>query len=223
MNKNKTSYSYILFDLDGTLIDSSECAIVATQKAFSELNLNIPLSKQIIHFMGTPIEISFKEMGANHLNEKDFNHLLSIFRNYYQTESYHHIKPFPEMENCLLHLKNNGKKIAIVTSKKTDVALSNLKQLGIEHYIDFIIGSDKVNQPKPHPESIITTLNHFNVVPNQFDTVIMIGDTTFDIDMGKTLQIDTCAVTWGAHSVNDLSISKPKYIVNNFTELLNIL
>lgn len=74
----------IVFDLDGTLVDSSRCAIEATHDAFAELSLPPPTAETTLHYMGIPIERSFREMGADALNDEQFSELLSRFRARYK-------------------------------------------------------------------------------------------------------------------------------------------
>lgn len=221
--KDIYKHTHILFDFDGTIADSSECAIISTQRAFSEMKLPVPTAEQIVHLMGIPIEQSFKEMGASQLILSDFEKLLSIFRNIYRVESENHIKGFPNMTESLIELKNQGKKIAIVTSKKTDVAIRNINQLGIEKYIDFVVGADQVTKPKPNPECILVALDFFGISKHSLQKVIMIGDTTFDIIAGKSANVDTCAVTWGSHNQKTLKECNPNYITEDFHSLLTIL
>lgn len=216
-------YTHILFDFDGTIADSSECAIISTQKAFSEIGLAIPTSEHIVHLMGIPIELSFKELGASHLSQNEFEKLLSIFRSIYRSESEQHIKGFPYMKECLSALKQQGKKIAIVTSKKTDAAIRNVQQLGISDYVDFLVGADQVIQPKPNPECVKVALDFFGIKQDNYKRVIMIGDTTFDIQAGQSANVKTCAVTWGSHSKELLAECNPDYITDDFYNLLDIV
>lgn len=216
-------YLYVLFDFDGTLADSSQCAVIATQSAFEQMNLPVPSVEQITQAMGVPIEVSFRQMGAACFDECRFNELLAVFREIYRNQSAHHIKGFASMNDALRTLKNQGKKIAIVTSKKSDVAIKNIKQLGIMAYIDVVVGSDKVAKPKPDPECVLTALGLLGVPPSEYAHAIMIGDATFDIDAGKSAGVASCAVAWGSHSVEQLAGSQPDYLVYDFDELLGVL
>lgn len=216
-------YLYVLFDFDGTLADSSQCAVIATQVAFEQMNLPVPSVEQITQAMGVPIEVSFRQMGAACFDECRFNELLAVFREIYRNQSAHHIKGFAGMNDALQTLKNQGKKIAIVTSKKSDVAIKNIKQLGVMAYIDVVVGSDKVVKPKPDPECVLTALELLGVPPSEYTHAIMIGDATFDIDAGKSAGVASCAVTWGSHSIEQLTAKQPDYLVNDFEALLGVL
>lgn len=214
-------YEYILFDFDGTLADSSECSVIATQQAFTKTGLQEPSTADIIDNMGIPIETSFKDFGAGLLSDEEFNHLLNVFRDIYREVGDSHITAFDGAKNLLKKLKEDGKKIAIITSKKTDVAYRNAEKTGLSEFIDVIVGSDLVTEYKPHPEGIFTALKTFDVNLNKQS--IIIGDAVTDISMGKNAGIDSCAVTWGAHSKAKLNNISPTHIAESFDELYNIL
>ncbi|HDR1876087.1 TPA: HAD-IA family hydrolase [Pasteurella multocida] len=215
-------YNTILFDFDGTLADSSNCSVVATQQAFEQFALPKPTAQEIIHFMGLPIEISFRKMGAAPFTEQQFAMLLDAFRQHYRELSDTLISAFPFALECVKQLKEAGKTTAIITSKKTDVARLNAQTLGLLPYIDVVIGSDLVKEYKPHPEGIFTALHALGVTVAQLSNVIMIGDAVSDIKMGQAANIDTCAVTWGAHSEQALKQASPNYLVHHFEQLTQL-
>ncbi|WP_279895547.1 HAD family hydrolase [Pasteurella multocida] len=169
-------YNTILFDFDGTLADSSNCSVVATQQAFEQFALPKSTAQEIIHFMGLPIEISFRKMGAAPFTKQQFAMLLDAFRQHYRELSDTLISAFPFALECVKQLKEAGKTTAIITSKKTDVARLNAQTLGLLPYIDVVIGSDLVKEYKPHPEGIFTALHALGVTAAQLGNVIMIGD-----------------------------------------------
>jgi phosphoglycolate phosphatase len=216
-------YEYFLFDFDGTLADSSECSVIATRGAFEALGLEAPSPELIVHFMGIPIETSFREMGAAHLSEEQFLELLKRFREIYKEAGDHHISAFPGGVEFLRHLKATGKKTAIITSKKTDVAQRNAQSIGIVDFIDVFVGSDSVQHYKPHPQGIEIALVKFEEKYSGKNNVIMIGDATTDIMMGRSAGVSTCAVTWGAHSREALVTSNPDYLVDDFASMRNVL
>lgn len=219
-------FEYIFFDFDGTLADSSDCVIKATQSAFTSINLNPPLSADIIDMMGIPIEVSFLDLGARSVSKDTFDNLLASFRKYYKEFADHELRAFPGAVELLKTLKSDktiAPKIALVTSKKTDVASSNSQSLGLYSYFDVIIGSDKVMHYKPNPEGIFVALQYFNVETQAALNAIMIGDATFDIQMGQSAGIKTCGVSWGAHSAAKLQMVKPDYLVHNFKDLLDVI
>lgn len=99
---------------------------------------------------------------------------------------------------------------------KTEFAIRSCEYLGISSYFDLYIGDDMVVQKKPHPEMLLHTLKELRVDKTQ---AVMIGDATTDIEMGNAIDMDTIAVTWGAHSEQLLRTAHPTKVVHKFSEL----
>lgn len=209
-----------IFDFDGTLGDSSQCGLIATQEAFDELGYPVPSHEQIEYYMGIPIEQSFKLMLQNIVSDEDFNHLLTTFRHKYALYEEDYLSSFPNINETLSQLKANGAQLFVLSSKKTEVLERNMTALGLSHLFTEVIGSDKVTAYKPDPAGILYLINHYNLDSQQ---TMMIGDATFDIQMGKRANVYTCAVTWGAHTKELLLNESPTYLVNNANEWLNFI
>ncbi|WP_060868555.1 HAD family hydrolase [Chryseobacterium indologenes] len=221
MEKTPDSLQTIVFDFDGTLADSAQCGVIATTEAFKSHGLPVPKDKDITDLMGIPIETSFKTLGADILNEQQFNELLSSFREIYKSNSESSIVLFPGIYEMLDTIKKDKKNVAIVSSKKTEVLKKNCKQLKIDHFIDVFIGSDLVQLHKPAPEGLHLALKLIN--NSDLAKAIYIGDATVDIMMGTSAGVKTCAVLWGAHSEEELLNSNPTYIAPDVFTLENIL
>lgn len=206
-----------IFDFDGTLADSKLCSILATQAAFKACNLNSPSEDQITHYMGIPIEQSFKEMANSLLTDEAFELLLISFRSFYKQYENETLQLFPEMKAVLQQFKEQQLNCFVVSSKKTDVLKRNLATLGIDSFFKDCIGSDQVKKYKPHPEGILKLIDRYQL---DTSTCMMIGDAVFDIQMGKAAHCQTCAVTWGSHSKDLLASENPDFIIENVRELL---
>lgn len=207
----------LIFDFDGTLGDSRECGILATQKAFSEMELTIPDEETIAYYMGIPIERSFLEMANKPLSEEELRELIKVFRRDYQLFEEKTLKVFEGIPELLAILKEKGINCFVVSSKKTDVLDRNLKGLGIADYFVETIGSDKVSHYKPHPEGITVILANHAL---QKEEVLMIGDATFDIEMGKAAGVGTVAVAWGSHDEETLLSVDPDFFIKQPLDLL---
>lgn len=216
-------YDTILFDFDGTLADSSSCSVIATQQAFVAHGLAAPEAAAITDCMGIPIEVSFRQMGAEAFSEAQFTQLLTTFRELYRDHAATHITAFNGVAEMLGNLKAAQKKVAVITSKKTAVAESNIEKLGLKSMIDIIIGSDLVKQYKPHPEGIYIALQQLFTDGPYSRHAIMVGDAVTDIEMGKNAGVHTCAVTWGAHSEARLRASEPDAIAHDVATLSQLL
>lgn len=209
-----------IFDFDGTLADSGQAAVLATQSAFKEFNLATPTTSQIEYYMGIPIEVSFKKMAPGHFfSEQAFSDLLTIFRRQYQIAEQTSLTLFPQMKSVLQQLMYNQKHLFVVSSKHSTPLKRNLVQLHIAEYFQAVVGSDQVTHFKPAPDGVLQVLNQYSLSK---DDSIMIGDAIFDLQMGQAANIHTCGVTWGAHSVNELNKQHPDYLLNTVSDLLTI-
>lgn len=153
----------IIFDFDGTLADSGECGLLATQKAFKECDLAIPRKEQIDYYMGIPIEQSFHEMTNHMLNEEQFKQLVHHFRKAYKEFEEQTISAFPHIDKVLNTLKQHGLLLFVVSSKKTDVLYRNLEKLQLDQYFTDWIGSDQVDHYKPHPDGILKIVERYSL------------------------------------------------------------
>lgn len=206
----------IIFDFDGTLADSKQCSVLATQQAFVQLGLQKPSEKVIEYYMGVPIEVSFKEIANIELQDTMFENLLTSFRQAYKELENDTLSVFPNIPEVLQSLIQQGKQLFVVSSKKSDVLLRNLQTLDIDKYFKGIIGSDKVTNYKPHPEGILKLVELYSLKPSE---TIMIGDATFDLQMAKAAGIHSCGVTWGSHQKDKLQEEKPTFLVDEVQRL----
>jgi len=206
----------VYFDLDGTLLNSTQCSVVSAQETFKRfLNIDIPAEK-IIEKMGIPIEVSFRELSNGQINDDNWDEVATFFRNTYKDNTDIYTSLYDGVDDLLQGLNAAKYELFIVTSKKTSAAEHNLKQLSVLDYFQGIIGSDKVDHYKPHPDPIFQARKFASQTGKD---EIMVGDADTDIIMGKSAGVKTCAVTWGAHSAERLSAATPDMIVNTMGEL----
>ena len=208
-------YKNLIFDFDGTIADSKECSIVATQKSFKERGLEEPTVNLIEYYMGIPIEKSFSLMSSVDLDDHQLEALIKTFRQNYKEVESSYLKLYKHMTEKLQSLSKD-KQLFVVSSKKTDVLILNLEILDIDHLFTEVIGSDKVNHYKPSPDGINYILNKYQL---ENEETIYIGDAIFDMQMANSAKVASCAVTWGTHSIEELKSENPTYIIHEVTEL----
>ncbi|HGZ8580805.1 TPA: HAD family hydrolase [Staphylococcus aureus] len=195
-----------IFDFDGTLADTKKCGEVATQSAFKACGLTEPSSKEITHYMGIPIEESFLKLADRPLDEAALAKLIDTFRHTYQSIEKDYIYEFAGITEAITSLYNQGKKLFVVSSKKSDVLERNL--------------SAQVSAYKPNPEGIHTIVQRYNLNSQQ---TVYIGDSTFDVEMAQRAGMQSAAVTWGAHDARSLLHSNPDFIINDPSEINTVL
>lgn len=208
------------FDFDGTLADSGQTAIVATQAAFRDYDLVVPDENTIAYFMGVPIEVSFKKMAPEvEFSDYEFNELLAIFRSYYKQMENSNLTLFPHISKVLKQLHEEGKQLFVVSSKHSAALQRNLEQLEIDQYFKVVLGSDQVKKFKPAPDGLLYLIKKYQLDPSKS---VMIGDAIFDLQMGQAAGVATCAVTWGTHSKKELLAEEPTFVVTKPKQLLKI-
>lgn len=210
----------VIFDLDGTLLDSRECSIKATKAAFTEMGLKVPSEVVIEHYMGIPIEESFFKMSEQPLDQETATELIRVFRTYYQTYEESTLNVFPEIPHVLEILMKRKVPCFVVSSKKTAVVKRNLAAQNLVAFFEEILGSDAVSHYKPHPEGINKVVTQYQFDPTR---TIMVGDAIFDIQMGKAAGVKTIAVTWGSHDGKKLSAEKPDALAEAPQDILDYI
>lgn len=146
-----------------------------------------------------------------------YDTFVNKYRELYAEESKTKLAVFKGMKKVLNSMMIKKITMSIVSSKKESVLQSNCKILKIENYFNIFVGPDSVTHHKPHPESVYVSMQKLGITDKA--SILVVGDSTFDIDMGNSAQVDTCAVTWGAHSRSMLLSSKPTYIINKVMDL----
>ena len=208
-------YDLIVFDLDGTLIDSKMDITASVNFTLESLALKPLPAATVTSFIGKGVKNLLMQSLGEGAQDK-FGSAIKVFRRHYNEHCLDRTVLFPRVKETLKHLHGLSK--AIVTNKPGMFTGPILKGLGIETFFDFVLGGDEVPKKKPNPDPIFILLERFQMKP---DRVLMIGDSPLDIQMGKAAQIQTCAVTYGYGNKGDLISEKPDFIIDNFFELLD--
>jgi len=202
----------VIFDLDGTLIDTKQEILEVFSQAFENLGKKLDIYKMEKN-IGLPLEELLEAL----LGKYDERFEKEIKRIYYSPRE-RKIRVFSGLNEII---KNNNFKKAILTSKRRKTALTDLRYLGIDGYFPIIIGADDVVKRKPCKEGIEKIIELADC-KNKKD-VFMVGDTEMDIMAAKNAGVKSIAVTWGFRDEDFLKKYGPDYIVHNPQELKRIL
>lgn len=208
----------ILFDCDGTIVDSEALIVTAMQMAFEGLSMEAPSSPEIRQIIGLSLPIAIEALGV----DADRELIEKIGEGYKQ--SYQHLRdelghPEPMFEGAidLIHRLSeiDDVLLGIATGKSMKGVERLLKRFDLEPYFHTIQTAD--NAPsKPHPAMIEQALSETGV---ELHRAVMIGDTTFDMEMAQNAGVDAIGVTWGHHDIEDLVPFNPKLIIDDFAQL----
>lgn len=209
----------VIFDLDGTLVDSCEDIMQALNYCFEKKGIKGFSKEEVKRMVGEGvnrlIEKALKARGNTFL-PKTQQEMIECFINYYRKHIADFSRVYPHVRETLEELKEVKK--AVVSNKITELSVKSLEKLGLLKYFDFVAGSDFFSERKPSKIPIIETIKRFNTSP---DKTIIVGDSEFDITAGKSAGVKTVAVTYGYREKQVLK--NADFIIDKFSDLVKIL
>lgn len=203
------------FDLDGTLIDSTEAHVKSYKTVFKKNNLKFPGKKKLLKHFGWGIEVMLKQLFPNISSRKMKKVIDDHFNDLKENNKL--LKPFPHVKEALKKLKPHFR-LGIISNNYHRGILNTLKCTGISpKMFDVIIGEDDA-KAKPSPNEILLAERL-----TKADAKYMVGDTIFDVKAGKKAKCITIAVLTGLHDIDTLMKSKPDIVASSVAILPDIL
>ena len=194
------NYDYILFDLDGTLIESAESVRVSLAHAMEALSLPCPDLNDYTKYVGPPLEDTMRGMCA--VPEELIPEAMALYRKYYDEVGQTTIKLFDGVIGMLTALRERGKKLAVCTSKNEPVAEAVCDKLGLTAHLDAICGSTLDGSRKNKADLIPYALKTLGCTDRT--EAVMIGDTHFDARGAQIAGVDYLGVTYGYGTVESM-------------------
>ncbi|MEN2768518.1 pyrophosphatase PpaX [Ornithinibacillus xuwenensis] len=204
----------ILFDLDGTLIDTNELINESFYHTFKHYGLTFT-HDEILAFNGPPLKETFEKIDLDKAEA-----MVTTYREHNLAHHDDYVKVFPNVKETLKLLKENGIKLGIVTTKMRQTAIRGMKITGIDTYFDTIIALDDVTHAKPHPEPV---LNAMQEIGAEVETTLMVGDNSHDIESGQNAGVKTAGVAWSLKGKTLLQSYHPTYMLDDMQDLLKII
>ena len=209
----------ILFDFDGTLANTAPGIVLTMQKTFQEMCLPIPTDEEVRHTIGLPLKKCVQTLGQ--LSDKEAEEGTAIYRKLFPVYEIEHISIFPSVSETLSLLFSQGIRMAICTSRNKFSLDSILQRYALENYFETILTADTHQlNPKPAPDMALVLMERLQVNASQ---TLVVGDTTFDIEMGNRAHCTTVAVTYGNHSRQQLLSANPTHIIDRFDQIVEIV
>ncbi|MFO0831407.1 MAG: HAD family hydrolase [Phycisphaerales bacterium] len=219
-----TRYTSLLFDLDGTLIDSASCIVESFCIACREHGLPEPTPHEVRATMGIPLERSIPahagRLGRS-LSAGEVQAMITTYRAHYARLTPTLVRAFAGVADMLDGCRAADIPMAIVTSKRVGPAEMNLRHVGFLEYFATVVGSDQVLRYKPEPDTVLLAAERMGI--GDLSKTLVVGDATFDIHMGKAAGAATCAATWGAHDREELLSTCPTHVAERPEELLRLI
>lgn len=211
----------VIFDLDGTLLNTLDDLADSTNYALSKFGYPTRTIEEVRQFVGNGVAKLIERAIPEGENNSNFEKCLSIFKENYAQNMYNKTAPYNGIIEMLSNLKSKGIKIAVV-SNKFDLAVKELCKKYFEGFIDFAAGENEAQgiKKKPAPDTVISVLNEFNFAP---EDAVYVGDSDVDIMTAKNSKMPCISVTWGFRDKKFLLENGATILINAPSEIYNHL
>lgn len=203
----------ILFDLDGTLIDTNELIFASFEHTFKHYNLTYT-REEIGEFNGPPLLDTFLKIDPERAEA-----MIATYREHNLAVHDKYVKAFPGVIETLELLRNQNIKLGVVTTKMTQSVVMGLTLTGLDQYFETVITYDDVTHPKPHPEPVMKAMKELDA---DASSTLMVGDNYHDIESGKNAGVKTAGVAWAFKGKERLLKYNPTYMLEDMHDLLTI-
>ncbi len=207
----------IIFDFDGTLADTQRGIIATAQEVLRRMGREPADERALAATIGLPLRENFTR-GAG-LSEEEADRAVAIYREIFETFAIPAITVFPGVEEVLAALSARGVPMAVASSRGQHSLEGLMHHLGLDRYIPLssVFGVETAARPKPAPDILYVILGKLGVKPEE---ALVVGDTTFDIEMGRAAGCYTCGVSYGNQSAGQLAGASPNYLLDDLRKLL---
>lgn len=212
-----TKLDTILFDFDGTLIDTDEIIIKSFDATFKKHFPDSTLSRDIlIGFIGPSLQETFGEYTRDPFLISD---MIKSYREFYVIYEIGNFKLFPDVLDVVKDLSSKGYNLGIVTSKFREAAMPSFSYYNLQDYFPVLVTLDDVTYAKPDREPVDLALSLFP----SFNKAIMIGDNRGDILSGKNAGIYSAGVSWSIKGEEYLRTFEPDFMLDSIRDIYNII
>ena len=208
---------YLVFDFDGTLADTTEGILKTTEATLQRMGLPAAEASVVQQAIGLPLQGSLRAAGVP---EDRIEEAVDVYHELFYDVAPKHITIFQGVREGLELLAGKGFRMAIATSRGEPSLVSLLTEHGIRQYFEVLGTTGCVERPKPAPDLVLWVLERFGASPEE---AMVIGDTTYDIEMGSAAGCSTCAVSYGNHSVERLQTASPNHIIPDLRVLAGLI
>ncbi|MFI3228190.1 MAG: HAD family hydrolase [Clostridia bacterium] len=219
MNSNMKKITTVIFDLDGTLLNTLTDITNSVNHALQQSNFPIHTEDEVKTYVGNGAKLLIKRAMPENHTEEQFNTVFAEYMEYYILHSNDNTKPYDGVLQTLKALKLAGIKTAIL-SNKPDEQTKPLANVVFEGTIDFARGQVVGIPEKPAPDGVYSVLETLNSLPEE---TIFVGDSDVDILTGKNANLYSVGVSWGFRPTEVLLKNGADTIINHMSELLDIV
>src|SRR5712691_9330927 len=207
----------VLFDLDGTLIDSIELILNSAKHAFRDRNGHVPSDAEWLTGVGIPLATMFRRYARD---DAEVDALIAKYREYQLANHDRLVRCYDEVVETVDRLRSAGHPLGVVTSKTGWLAQRGLDNVGLGSHIDVIVGCDTCEKHKPDPGPVLFALDELGYEPPD---AVFVGDSIYDMKAGNAAGVTTIAALWGPFSREDLVASSPTHYLDRISDLPSLL
>jgi pyrophosphatase PpaX len=207
----------VLFDLDGTLIDSIGLILSSARHAFRDRPDAAPSDDEWLSGVGIPLATMLRRYA---IDDADLARLIAAYREHQHAHHDRMIRCYDTVVETVQWLHRDGHPMAIVTSKGDALAKRGLEHVGIAQYMATIVGCDSTKRHKPDPEPVRVALDRLGYAPHE---AIFVGDSVHDIAAGNAAGVATVAALWGPFRREQLAPSHPRHMLEDISRLPALL
>lgn len=210
-------FDAVLFDLDGTLLDSIALILASYHHTLAHHGLPPQPDAVILEGLGTTLEAQLARW------EPDPRAIAAMIETYRAHNLAHHdamVRPYPGVSEIVHDLAARGVALGVVTSKRRDGTLRGLRALGLSAVFDVLVCADDVGRAKPHPEPVLRALDALGTSASR---AAFVGDSTHDMESGRAAGVHTAAVLWGPFSRTALEATRPNSVIESPRSLRSLL
>ena len=210
----------IILDFDGTLADTREIIVQTNQEVQRLMGYPVTDEAGIMATVGYPLPECIKIMYPD-LPDEQLPLWISTYREVFDSLKGTIVpKLFPHVKETLEALVEKGCRLTVASSRGRESLTLFLKDMGIAPLISYVLGEEDVKLAKPHPEPVLKTLRDLHADASE---ALVVGDMPVDIQMGRGAGVRTCGVSFGNSGREDLMCAGADYIIDDFSELLEIV
>ena len=207
----------VLFDLDGTLIDSVRLILDSYHHTLASHGLPPRTDEEWLRGVGTPLSVQFAEWSDD---QATLEALIATYREYNLKHHDRMVTVYPGVVDAVRAIRDSGIATGLVTSKNRLGALRGLTLARLEAMMDVLVCADEVTNPKPHPEPVEKAVALLGADPA---TTVYVGDSIHDMHSGRAAGVQTAAVLWGPFGRSHLEGARPDYWVERPEQLVALV
>lgn len=191
----RRTWSAVLFDLDGTILDSAPGILASLVETFTHLGITVPPEDELIHYIGPPLLDSLQNRAG--LSPEDARHTLEVYRRDYRKDGAFDAAVFPGVIGVLESLKSAGIPVAIATSKPENHTLRILEHFNLMQYLTAVSGSSEDETRSSKADIVGRALELLREAGADTSLAVMIGDRVYDVEGSAAHDVPAIIVEWG--------------------------